>query len=152
MGTDLFGAWQRALNSHDGDSLAALMTDDGVYEVVATGSVFTQATVPLSVTTMHGMSSDFLVSLVSTLQDGDRYGVEWEVNGTNDGPIAYLGLPASGRRFKIRAAAIGLSQGGKIKLHWEYWDVAGFLAQLGVQPPPMVVFGLGSFSEEVSED
>ena len=68
------------------------------------------------------------------MEEGDRYGVEWEVVGTNDGPIPLLGLPASGRTFTIRAGAFGQIEGGRIKRHREYWDVAGLLAQLGIPP------------------
>jgi len=152
MGTDLFDSWLEALNAHDGDKLAALLTEDGTYEVVATDSRFSKRSAPLAVSSIHDMSSDFSVSLVSIVEDGDRYGVEWEVVGTNDGPIPYLGLPASGRTFMIRAGAFGHAEGGKIKRHREYWDVSGLLAQLGVPPSSVVVYGLGSFSEEASED
>jgi steroid delta-isomerase-like uncharacterized protein len=84
------------------------------------------------------------------MEDGDRYGVEWEVVGTNDGPIPYLGLPASGRTFTIRAGAFGQTEEGTIKRHREYWDVAGFLAQLGVPSSPYVEFGLAAMSEHAS--
>jgi len=150
MRTDLFDSWLEALNTHDGEKLAALLTEDGIYEVVPTGSSFTKVTVPLAVSSIHDLSSDFSVRLVSFMEDDDRYGVEWEVVGTNDGPIPYLGMPASGRTFTIRAGAFGETHGGKIKRHREYWDVAGFLAQLGVPPSPYVEFGLTAMSEHAS--
>jgi hypothetical protein len=87
MGMDLFDSWLEALNAHDGDKLAALLTEDGIYEAVPTESRFFKRTAPLAVSSIHDMSSDFSVNLVSSMKDGDRYGVEWEVVGTNDGLI-----------------------------------------------------------------
>jgi steroid delta-isomerase-like uncharacterized protein len=150
MGTDLFVSWLEALNTHDGDKLAALLSEDGIYEVVPTSSRFTKATAHLAVSSIHDLSSDFAVRLVSIMEEGDRYGVEWEVVGTNDGPIPLLGLPASGRTFTIRAGAFGQIEGGRIKRHREYWDVAGLLAQLGIPPSPQVQFGLAAMAEQVS--
>lgn len=145
---DVFDAWLSAVNSHDGDRLAALMADDGTYELVATGIVFSKATVPLSLSAIHDMSSDFSVTLVSTMRDGERYGIEWEVVGTNDGPIPYLGLPATGKTFKIRAAAFGQTEGGKIKLHREYWEVFNLLSQVDLPPKyPAVQFALASLAQ-----
>jgi len=126
------------------------LSEDGIYEVVPTGSRFTKTTAHLAVSSTHDLSSDFSVSLVSTMEDGDRYGVEWEVVGTNDGPVPWLGLPASGRAFLIRAGAFGQTENGKIKRHREYWDVAGFLAQLGIPPSPQVQFGLAAMAEQIS--
>jgi len=138
------------MNTHDGDKLAGLLSEDGIYEVVPTGSSFTKTTVHLAVSSIHDLSSDFSVRIVSSMEDGDRYGVEWEVVGTNDGPIPFLGLPASGRTFTIRAGAFGQTEEGKIKHHREYWDVVGFLAQLGIPPSPQVQFGLAAVSEQAS--
>jgi len=63
-------------------------------------------------------------------------------------PFPYLGLPASGRSFTIQAAAVGQTQGGKIKRHAEYWDAGAFLAQLGIPPAPMVQFALTAITDE----
>ncbi len=75
--------------------------------------------------------------------------VEWFCRA--DGPIPYLGLPASGMKFKIRAAAVGEIDRGKIKRHREYWDAGAFLAQLDIPRPPMVDYALGAMTEGESE-
>jgi len=44
--------------------------------VVPTDSRFSKQTAPLAVSSIHDMSSDFSVNLVSSIKDGDRYGIE----------------------------------------------------------------------------
>jgi len=142
MGTDLLDGWLSAWNNHDAAALAALMTDDGTYEIKATGRVLTRATLEKAVTDRHKLSSDLSLKYLSTQRDGNWYATEWRATGTNDGPVDVLDLPASGRLFTIEGASIGLSEGGKIKRHTEYWDLAAFLSQVGVSPSPKVDWGL----------
>ena len=142
MGTDLFDGWLNAWNNHDAAALAALMTDDGIYEIKATSRVLTRATIEKAFTDRHLMSSDFSVVYLSTQQDGNWYAAEWRASGTHDGPLEVLDLPASGRLFTIEGASVGFSEGSKIKRHTEYWDLAAFLAQLGALPLPNVKWGL----------
>jgi len=145
---DLFAAWLNAWNSHDGSVLAAVMTDDAVYEDVPWGRVLTPATIADHVALGHRNSSDFSVECLSTQRDGDRYAIEWRMTGTNDGPIA-RDLPASGRSWTIRGASIGLSEGARIKIHRDYWDLAGWLSQLGLSLPPQVHWVMTEWSEDV---
>jgi steroid delta-isomerase-like uncharacterized protein len=147
MATDLFDDWLSAWNRYDGSILAASMTDDAVYVDVPWGRVLTPATVVEHVALGHRNSSDLSVVALSTQRDGDRYAFEWKMTGTNDGPIA-RGLPPSGKTWTIRGASIGVTEGGKIREHRDYWDLCGWLAQLGVSPPPQVDWVLADWSEE----
>ena len=47
------------------------------------------------------------------------------------------GLPATGRRFSIRGAAVGQIRDGKIADQTEYMDMTGLLTQLGAVPHPV---------------
>ncbi|HYA67725.1 MAG TPA: ester cyclase [Acidimicrobiales bacterium] len=148
METDLLDAWLSAWNSHDGGKLAALMADDGSYEVLATSRfLHKRSSVAKFVDTRLSFSSDFSVKYVSTQRDGDRYATEWEMTGTADQPVA--GWPATGKPWRIRGASIGLSEGGKIKLHREYWDLSAVVAQLGLPPSSEVDWILQRMSEEL---
>jgi steroid delta-isomerase-like uncharacterized protein len=130
---DVLAAW----NSHDGRRLANLMADDGIYEDVAVGRVMDPAAVVDFVARTHTLSSDYKIEWVSTQRNGSRYATEWLMSGTNDGPAPELGLPPTGKRWEIRGASVGvLDDDGHIKLHRDYWNLAGFLIQLGVLPPP----------------
>jgi steroid delta-isomerase-like uncharacterized protein len=146
--TDLFDDWLNAWNNDDGAVLASRMTDDAVYVDVPWGRVLRPATIAEHVSLGHKNSSDLSVTLVSTQQGGDRYAFEWEMVGTNDGPIAQ-GLPASGRPFTIHGASVGTTDGDRITVHREYWDIFGWLAQLGVSLPPQVHWLLMDWSEQL---
>lgn len=147
MGTDVFDVWLSAWNTNDGGILAAAMTEDAVYVDVPWGRVLRPATIAEHVALGYENSSDLSVECVSTQRDGDKYAFEWEMIGTNDGPIA-RGLPASGRSWTIRGGSIGTTEDGKIKVHREYWDLFGWLAQLGLTLPPQVHWVMTDWSEE----
>jgi len=147
MATDLFDAWLSAWNNNEGNALAAVMTDDGVYEDVPWDRVLTPATIAEQVDLGHRNSSDLSVRYLTILRSGDQYATEWEMVGTNDGPIARH-LPASGRTWKIHGASIGTTEGEKIKVHRDFWDLGGWLAQLGIAQPPQVDWVRANWSEE----
>jgi len=155
MARDVFDGWLDAWNNHDAAALAALLTDDGIYEIKATSRVLTPTTIDKVVSERHTLSSDLSVEYLSTLRRGNRYAAEWRAVGTHDGPWVVLNLPASGRSFKIEGASIGVIQGDRIKRHTEYWDLAIFLAQLGVSSRPEVDWALARFADTdnpVAED
>jgi len=144
---DFVDAWNR----HDAAALVAVMADDGIYEVVPQGRIIGPDKLEEQVASMHSLSSDFSIRLVSTLRDGNRFAVEWELNGTNDGSFEPFRLTASGSQFSIRGAWFFLIEEGKIKLCRAYWDFAGLLNQIGVRPPGQVAWHLGVWAEEASE-
>jgi steroid delta-isomerase-like uncharacterized protein len=59
--------------------------------------------------------------------------VEFDLLGTHGGPL--LGIPASGRSFKCRMAAIFFFDGERITCERVYFDLATILRQLGIFPP-----------------
>ena len=85
----------------------------------------------------HAMSSNYVVEVVSAQRSGNNYATEWLMGGTHDGPLQLLGLPATGKQWRVRGASVGqLNDDGRIKLHRDYWNLAAFLTQVGVLPPP----------------
>jgi steroid delta-isomerase-like uncharacterized protein len=147
MATDVLDVWVTSWNSHDGNLLASVMAHDAIYEDVPWGRVLTPTTIVEHVALGQKNSSDLSVKITSTQRDGDRYAFEWEMIGTNDGPIA-RGLTASGRAWTIRGCSIGVTEQGKLKVHRDYWDIFGWLAQLGISLPPQVHWVMTEWSEE----
>jgi steroid delta-isomerase-like uncharacterized protein len=72
---------------------------------------------------------------VSEQASGDQYALEWEMVGTNTGEAA--GMPATNKPFRIRGVSVGiLDADGKIKHNRDYWNLADYLMQVGILPPP----------------
>ena len=137
MSNDFFNELLAAWNSHDGSLIAALMADDGAYEDVAVGEALDRASIVDFVARTHTLSSDYVIEWLSTQRSGNSYAAEWIMSGTNDGPAVALGLPPTGRPWEIRGASVGqLDDEGRIRLHRDYWNLAGLLVQLGALPPP----------------
>lgn len=126
-----------AWNSHDGGRVAAFMTEDVVYDDLASGLVHRgRNAVHGYVTQTAAFSSDYRFVTVSTQMDGSRYAIEWEMLGTNTGAAG--GFPATGKSYRIRGASIGeLDADGKITANRDYWNLAAYLIEVGLlQAPP----------------
>lgn len=126
----------QAWNAHDGHAVAEWMAEDARYEDVALGEVHTgRADIAQWIDGMAAQfSSNYHFETVSAQQDGDAYAAEWVMSGTHDGPSGPL--PPTGKRFSIRGVSVGVLEGGKIKSNTDYWDMAGFLGQIGMLPAP----------------
>ena len=81
----------------------------------------------------HNWSSDVEATVPTRQTNGTLFAVETEWRGTN---TAALGdLPATGRRFTLRMVSVGtIDDQGLVTEHRDYWDLASFLAQVGVGP------------------
>jgi hypothetical protein len=83
----------------------------------------------------HEWAPDLAFKVVSRQTDGSMYAFESEATGTNTSAVG--SMPATERPFLIRIVSIGtLSSDGLVQEHRDYWDVAGFLTQIGVMPTP----------------
>ena len=75
----------------------------------------------------------FAIEIKQTVEEGDRVAVEGLWTGTNTGPMAMpdgSSMPATGKPVTAPFAAIFTLKDGKVAAHSEYWDHAGFMAQL----------------------
>ena len=80
-------------------------------------------------------SKDYSFISVSEQQSGDSYALEWEMSGTNTGEAG--GLPATNKAYRIRGVSIGrVNAEGKIQENRDYWNMADYLVQVGILPPP----------------
>ncbi len=126
-----------AWNSHEPAQVGAYMADDAVYEDLALGQLHEgRPNIEAFVGSCHQFSADYRFTSVSEQAAGARYAVEWELAGTNTGEIG--GLPVTNKPYRIRGVSIGqLDDGGRIKQNRDYWNLADYLMQVGVLPPPL---------------
>jgi ketosteroid isomerase-like protein len=138
---EYFAAWAlhaRASDPVDGlaerERMLAFMDPNIVYEDVPTGQVFTgHAGVVEMGRHALSMARDIRFTCVSAQESGEQFAFETETHGTNTGPIG--AFPATGRPFVLRAVSIGKRTAeGKVVLHKDYWDLAGYLRQVGLMP------------------
>ena len=136
-----FAAWARHAQASDSrtgaeemERLLSFMAEDVRYEDVPSGSVFVgHDGVRQMAAAAYGMSADLDIKCVSAQTSGDQFAFESEAHGTNTGALGPI--PASGKRFALRSVSIGrISVEGKVVLHKDYWDMAGFLAQIARMP------------------
>lgn len=125
-----------AWNSHDGAEVAAFMADDVTYEDLPLGVISEgRDAIKAFVHETEQLSKDYKWTSVSEQASGDRYAFEWEIAGTHTGEVA--GLPATNKPYRIRGVSIGRLDGdGKIKANRDYWNMADFMMQVGILPPP----------------
>lgn len=125
-----------AWNSRDAARVASFMADDGTYEDLALGVVHKgrEEIAAFVLETAH-FSSDYRIEAVSEQSDGDSYAMEWEMYGTNTGDGG--GLPATNKPYRIRGVSVGRRNAeGKITQNRDYWNMADYLVQVGILPPP----------------
>jgi len=123
--------------SRDGARVAAFMAADATYEDVAAGVVYEgpEAIVAFMAQAFE-VSADLQLTFMNGHSSGDRYTFEWEMVGTHTGEGA-SGLPATNKPFRIRGISTGRrDREGNIKEQRDYWDMAAYLSQLGLLPPP----------------
>jgi steroid delta-isomerase-like uncharacterized protein len=123
-----------AWNTHRAEEVGRFVTDDVDFEEVTLGEHLSgrkdvEAFVDRFTTTF---SSNYRFELVTELSTDATMAAEWVVSGDHDrdSPL----LPATDRPFTIRGATIARLTDGKISYNRDYWDMAGFLRQVGVLP------------------
>jgi len=133
-GESLAGRYLAAWSCHDASAVAAFVTDDVDFEEVTLGE------------RLHGrpavadfvdrftatFSSDYHFELVSELATSDRLAAEWTASGHHDRDSPTL--PATHKPFTIRGVTIARLVDGKLSASRDYWDMAGFLRDVGLLP------------------
>lgn len=86
---------------------------------------------------MSAYSSDFRRQLGRlVVDDGSTYAFQFTETGTNDLAAPGSRFPVTGRPFELSVVSIGRVQGGRIVEHRDYWDLTGYLRQVGLLPAP----------------
>jgi steroid delta-isomerase-like uncharacterized protein len=136
MGTDWVSEYIAAWSSRDSRRIVEWMTSDCVYEDVTLGETHTgRDEIAKFIDRMvTEFSDDFTFDLVGSASTDDHYWGEWVLKGTHNGaggPVA-----PTGKAFTIRGVSVGTRERGKINANRDYWDMASFLTQVGLAPPP----------------
>ena len=130
----MFEAYLEAWNSHRASAVGEFMDDAVDFEDVTMGATFkSRNEVEAFVDEFtQAFSSDYRFTLITELATDTSVGAEWVVSGTHDGSSP--ALAATGKPFSIRGATIARIRDGKIVYNRDYWDMAGFLTQIGALP------------------
>lgn len=125
MFQDLIAAW----NAHDPDKVAAMFTDDALYEDVTLGmknrgteeirkfAKFTFEAVP-----------DIKIELTSSFSAAGHGYSEWVLSGTD------VGIFKTNKTFSFRGASINDIAGGKFARNLDYYDLSIVMKQVGLLP------------------
>jgi steroid delta-isomerase-like uncharacterized protein len=127
-----------AWNAHDVPAVLGLMTDDVVWVDRTLGERVegAEAVREFLGTLETTLSSDFHMAVGQSIWDEGAYAFEWTLSGTNDRADPRHGLPATGRHFEIPGVSIGVLRDGMIAEVRDYWNLAGYLMQMGLMPTP----------------
>lgn len=122
--------WASAWANRHSDRLIALFADDGMLEDVALQVVSRgRLAIQTFVNGIFDAVPDLALHLTDDFASGTFAAAEWIMSGTLSGSL--LGLPATGKSFSIRGAAIFELQDGKIARSSIYWDMSTLVRQLG---------------------
>lgn len=125
--------WTDALNHGDLEAAASYLHDDFVF--VDTGfGMRIEGLAAWRETAAAGIFTELNIVKTTFLVDGDTFANEWVMSGVHSGDAP--GLPATGRSFRISGAGFGEVRDGRMVRVTEYWNMADFLTQVGVLPPP----------------
>jgi predicted ester cyclase len=73
------------------------------------------------------------------VSDGEYVVGRWTMTGTNTGSIDLFGLPPTGRPVTMTGQEVFRAEGGQFVEVWHQEDLPGMLAQLALQPPPVLM-------------
>ncbi len=82
----------------------------------------------------HAAFSDIRVDIEDLIGEGDKVVCRFMTSGTHRGE--FMGIPPTGKQFKIMEMRTYRIAGGKIVECWGIFDQMGLMRQLGVFPPP----------------
>jgi hypothetical protein len=116
-------------------SLLKFFSPEAIYEDVPSSSLFQgHEGIKEMCELANQWSSDLDFNVLTRQTNGSLFSFETETVGTNSSPLG--DLPATGRRFVLRAVSVGqVDDAGLVREHRDYWDLGSFLTQIGVLPP-----------------
>lgn len=125
MFQDLIAAW----NAHDPDKVAAMFTDDALYEDVTLGmkSRGTEEIRKFAKFTFDAVP-DINIELTSSFSAGGHGYSEWVLSGTD------VGIFKTNKTFLFRGASINDIAGDKFARNLDYYDLSTVMKQVGLLP------------------
>jgi steroid delta-isomerase-like uncharacterized protein len=87
-----------------------------------------------AITTYRSSFPDIRYEIDDLIAGEDKVTVRWTATGTDT--VGFMGMPATGRRATVCGINIYRIESGLLAEHWDQWDLAGLLQQLGALPSP----------------
>jgi steroid delta-isomerase-like uncharacterized protein len=125
-----------AQEARDLNRLLALHAEDAVVEEVPTGIVYEgRDAIRGYFETFYAAFPDATMRYANVFASDAWAGAEWTFSGTYTGQLPDL-PPGDGQPLTIRGVDIIAFAGDQVQGGRVYYDLYGFLVQLGVLPPP----------------
>ncbi len=124
--------WVAAWEAGDGTGVAALFTEDGLYEDLAfeAYNVGHEEVGQWVTITTHALSA-IRAEVVHVVQGDGRIAFEWVFSGEQTGPFPG-DIPATGRAFSVRALSTFEMEGDLIRHASDFYNLATLFRQLGL--------------------
>jgi len=126
----MFARREEAFEEMDAEALAADYADDAVIESPTAGTHQGPAAAAQALDAVFHAFADMTNRTESLLIDGNHVAQVLTLEGTNLGGL--MGLPASGRHFRVPAVFLYELRGDKIVRERRIFDFTGMLVQIGV--------------------
>lgn len=127
-------------SSHDADRAVALLSDDIVWEDVASPErMRSKGAIREYIQNWFTAFPDMKATVKNRVVTDDRVACEVEFTGTNTGPMQMgtgPSIPATGKKITGRGTYFLRIRNGKIAEAHTYPDIFGMMMQLGLVPPP----------------
>ena len=125
---DYYQAWSR----QDVDSVLKFFTDESIFEDLAFAEKFQGLDqIRYFVDLTYAGSPDFRVVPTQIIVGDAMAAAAWTMSGIHVGD--YPGLPATGKRFEVRASSIiNFDQDNNIKSIVDYWNPVEFQRSVGL--------------------
>jgi len=117
----LVAQWREALNRHDVEAAARLVTPDFVSHA---------SPLPGSLRALSAALSDIRIVVADEIAEGDRVSCRWILRGRHTHHV--LGVPPTGQLVTWTGMNIFRIAGGRIAEEWVLEDTLSLLRQLGV--------------------
>ena len=130
---ELAEQWVAAMNAHDVEGMAALLTEDVVGDEVAEAEPRRgRDSIAEGYREVFAGYPDCTAEMLNRVIGEDQVVVEVRFKGTNKG--AFRGTPATNKPIDVRIAYIIKARRGKIERVTEYYDLVTLLTQQGMMP------------------
>lgn len=119
-------AWQ----SRDVGALARTHAENGVVRSPMFGELNGREAIASSYASLFRMFPDWTFMAESLIIDGDQVAQSFQATATHSAD--FMGLPATGRHFRIEGVRLHTMKAGVIQYEQRIYDFTGLLIQVGV--------------------
>jgi steroid delta-isomerase-like uncharacterized protein len=126
--------YDEVLNGRNVDLIDQLAVEDYVENDPFPGQGNGRSDLKARAEAILGAFNPVRFTLEDVVAEGDRVVVRWSQVGTQSGP--FMGMPPSGRGYRINGIDIHALRDGRMAEHWHVVDQLGLLQQLGAIPTP----------------